>query len=86
MEFNFWKHNLLTQHYKLTADELKQKFVAWLPTQDTNWLEYYGTYQCYICFVASELQSVEEPKESEQVKTLLKDVFWNHIESTKQSK
>lgn len=62
--FNFWKDNRKDQHYTLTINELKEKYLTWLKSKDLSWVTYYG--HATVAFFVSDnngLSSVGEMKE-----------------------
>ena len=52
---HFWKENKISNHYILTKEEFKEKFLAWLKLQKNEWLQYYGWNLATIvqCFVSA---------------------------------
>lgn len=40
--YTFWKDNRKDQEYKLTLDELKEKYLTYLQKKDPEWVLYYG--------------------------------------------
>ena len=42
MEFTFWKENKVDQEYKLTLEEIKDKYRAFCKAKGFDWLVYYG--------------------------------------------
>lgn len=59
--FTFWKHNLKTNEYTLTLDELKNQYRAFLEGKELSWIEYYG-HQTVAAFISESLQSVTDKK------------------------
>lgn len=41
-QFKFWRENLKANEFTLTLKEIKEKYLAWLNTQDEDWILYYG--------------------------------------------
>lgn len=41
-EFVFFKDNLKANRFTLTLEEIKEKYLLWLKSKDTDWVQYYG--------------------------------------------
>ena len=63
--FTFWKENKTDNEYQLTAEELVDKFKAWLLRKDQEWLEYYNIVMIVRCFITANDGLKSTFKESE---------------------
>lgn len=51
--YTFWKGNKTDQEFKLTLDEIKEKYEAYLKTKEQSWIEYYG-HQTVTSFIGDK--------------------------------
>lgn len=57
-EFNFWKNNKLSGHFKLSKDELIVLFIKWLSQKEYAWVDHYEIDVCVQMFMMDGLNSV----------------------------
>lgn len=86
-EITLWKDNRTYGEFKMTIEEFKEKFFAWLKTKDKAWCNYYGSRTAISEFIGSELKSVADfdPKNNLDVYSDLSEMtreqFWNIVET-----
>lgn len=63
IEFTFFKGNRIDQAFVLSVSELKEKYLEYLNTKDSDWILYYG-HETVTAFVTSidGLNSTPEQK------------------------
>lgn len=78
MEFTFWKNNKKDQEYKITDDQVKEKYLTFLSHQEDDWILYYGD-QTVLAFIGAPeskfgLQSVCKKETTDRLIDILMPV------------
>jgi len=81
MKFDLWKENKLDQHYQLTAEEFKTKFIDWVKTRDKEWLDYRGLDQVIVLFISMDhgLDSTFDYEQMGEMSKVVEEDYYNII-------
>ncbi len=71
--FTFYRENRKDQVFKITREELKEKYLAFLKTKENEWILYYGDQTVY-AFVADKDGLNSTGKVDDSILDLLQEV------------